>query len=73
MLKKYKENMINSADRLEKKNFLLALVAVLGSAAGITHKKSMKYGFVLADVLLIVDTVTELVINIRNKKGKVYQ
>ena len=73
MLNKYKENMMSPVDRLEKRNFLLTLIAILGAGAGITYKKSMKYGFILADVLLIVDTITELIINIRNKKGKVYQ
>lgn len=72
MVEKYKESIFNPLKRVEKKNIILTLVAITGAVAGITHKKSMKYGFVLADVLLIADTAAELVINIKNKKGKVY-
>lgn len=41
MLNKYKENMMSPVDRLEKRNFLLTLIAILGAGAGITHKKSI--------------------------------
>lgn len=70
MLERYKENMSNPVERLDKKNMILTLLAVTGAAAGITQKKSMKYGFVFADVLLIVDTAAEIVLHIKNRRGK---
>lgn len=70
MIDKYKENMLDPVERLEKKNLLLTLIAVTGAAAGITGKKSMKYVFVLTDVLLIADTAAELILNIKNRKRR---
>ena len=71
MLEKYKENMSNPVERLEKKCLILTLLVVTGAAAGITQRKILKYGFIFADIILIADTVAEMAINIINRERKV--
>lgn len=73
LLEKYKKNMSNPVERLEKKNLILTMLAVTGAAAGITQNKALKYGFICADILLIADTTAELILNIKSRKRKAFK
>lgn len=72
MLERYKENMSNPIERLEKKCLILTLLAVTGAGAGITQRKDLKYGFIIADIILIADTIAEMALNIINKERKAF-
>lgn len=65
------ENTIKS---LEKKYTLLTRVSLTGILAGIEkNKRIYKIAFILADIALIICTISDLLYNIKIKKGRFYQ
>lgn len=69
--RRYEIFMTNKIDRLEIKCHLLALVTLFGTMAGIEKKKKgFKIGFIISDVLFILDLMYELFFYIKEENGR---
>lgn len=65
----YKNTMEDDIARLDKRYFLLLLVSLTGILAAMErNKKAYKIAFIIADSLLIIDTLVELFVNLNKKE-----